>query len=834
MDSSLLDRQDARLEALFERMEAARREDLKFILDRLTPVSQVKVSSDDAAGIQSTLHGPKGVELSPDILTLIKAQRADTKALHDILETQGRTLESQGRTLENISNILSSLNDRVTRLEDGQSPKITPRPKDSSGDDDSNGSSGSTPFSAPTDPSFQNTPPILSSPPMGTITLPAVMPAIHARAEPKAGIPLHQIISADLETLQGHGGPQTPFLCAWYGTPHNLGEKYMVFDSFKRTPEAMLQEFWESLLTHCQGCTVYFHNWAGYDCILSLAALLSIKGYKFVPIIRDGKVLSLTVQDEKTKVTCLTIKDSIKLIPGALGKLAKDFGCETQKDHFPHYFNPIDHGGSIYYRGPFPAYKFFEPKRTSLAEWEAMAQASGEQWDFMEQAKKYLRADCEALYQVLVKFFTEISSSFHLNPIQNLSITGVSFRAWKQKMLPKIVEGVRDLSRQVDPFRVAYHGGIVEVYRPHLEGVGYYYDVNSLYPTAMCRPMPTGEPKLIDLTPTGLDSFFGYLWAKVRAPADLYVGLLPIKYKGQLICPGGTFSGFFFSEELKFALANGYQLLEIGQACQFVKGYNTFEDLIKSLNKMKVEAQLAGESVKRSITKLMMNALYGRFGMHPTEGVATFVDQTGLNELVKAYTIMSEVPIGDKYLIEYMPQRPEGPMVSLKEKNTPKPRPMETNVPIAAAVTAYSRMIINQHKLDALSLVKDSCPAARRSMAVLANLRDPVNWVRPGRPYTRAGAGSSWAEEDDEEPVAESITALAPRCPIKRRLSIRDVAFQPYHTPYWPLITGKPEVAPFKSSQLFIFRVKTLIPSEFSYKKDGTTSIAHAIVQTMS
>jgi multidrug efflux pump len=32
-------------------------------------------------------------------------------------------------------------------------------------------------------------------------------------------------------------------------------------------------------------------------------------------------------------------------------------------------------------------------------------------------------------------------------------------------------------------------------------------------------------------------------------------------------------------------------------------------------------------------------------------------------------------------------------------------------------------------------------------------------------------------------------------------ISIRDVAFQPYHTPYWPLITGKPEVAPFKSSR---------------------------------
>ncbi|CAG8582384.1 14598_t:CDS:1, partial [Rhizophagus irregularis] len=42
----------------------------------------------------------------------------------------------------------------------------------------------------------------------------------------------------------------------------------------------------------------------------------------------------------------------------------------------------------------------------------------------------------------------------------------------------------------------------------------------------------------------------------MRAPANEYIGLLPIKLQGRLICPGGTFSGLFFSEELKFALEN--------------------------------------------------------------------------------------------------------------------------------------------------------------------------------------------------------------------------------------------------------------------------------------
>lgn len=99
----------------------------------------------------------------------------------------------------------------------------------------------------------------------------------------------------------------------------------------------------------------------------------------------------------------------------------------------------------------------------------------------------------------------------------------------------------------------------------------------------------------------------------------------------------------------------------------------------------------------------MMNALYGRFGMHPEEGISTFVNQDGLNDLIQGNTIVSEVKIGQMFLIEYLPKPPEGPpnLANKQSVKAHKPRPMETNVPIAAAVTAYSRMIINSHKLEA-------------------------------------------------------------------------------------------------------------------------------------
>lgn len=70
-------------------------------------------------------------------------------------------------------------------------------------------------------------------------------------------------------------------------------------------------------------------------------------------------------------------------------------------------------------------------------------------------------------------------------------------------------------------------------------------------------------------------------WAWVEAPANEYIGLLPIKHQGRLICPAGTFGGFFFSEELRFALKHGYTLRGIEQAWQFQRGENTFRTLIE-------------------------------------------------------------------------------------------------------------------------------------------------------------------------------------------------------------------------------------------------------------
>jgi hypothetical protein len=249
--------------------------------------------------------------------------------------------------------------------------------------------------------------------------------------------------------------------------------------------------------------------------------------------------------------------DSIRILPSSLSKLAKDWKVKTMKSHFPHYFLLDTIKDTLTYSGSIPEYKYFESKRTTVEEYKEMQQEYADKdWNFLTVSKIYILDDCEALYQVLLKFFQTLTDKFPIDPLKVYSAPSAAFRIWRTTQLPKLNElnlEVYDLSNNYDAsLRPGYLGGIVDVYRPHLEGIGYYYDVNSLYPTAMMKPMPIGSPKEMNITPNEFinSDFFGYVKAEVQSPENEYIGLLPIKLNGRLICPGGTFKGVFFRAKI--------------------------------------------------------------------------------------------------------------------------------------------------------------------------------------------------------------------------------------------------------------------------------------------
>ena len=295
-------------------------------------------------------------------------------------------------------------------------------------------------------------------------------------------IPLENIVTADLESLILNNGTNLPYMAEWYGENKEGKKIGNVFDitAYDNSSHEMLKNFWLDLLKGARGCTVYFHNWSGYDAYLSLEALVSLYeyGYTFNPILNNGRIICLTVHQNKKIV--LTIKDSFKILPGALGQPAKEFQVPTQKDHFPHYFNPLEMYGELNWSGPLPSYEYFEPKRTSLEDYKELESLYPDNWNFIEVSRKYIHGDVVSLHQILVNFFTELNLKFRVNPLNNLSAPGIAYTTWKTEQLPLLHQDnleVYDLSRTSDDlFREVYLEGIVDVYRPHLIGQGFYYD----------------------------------------------------------------------------------------------------------------------------------------------------------------------------------------------------------------------------------------------------------------------------------------------------------------------------------------------------------------------
>jgi len=295
-------------------------------------------------------------------------------------------------------------------------------------------------------------------------------------------------------------GNNKVYMASWYN-----GEIAKVYDitQYGNNTNTMLVFFWQELINQNNGSTVYFHNFGGYDAILSLPALLELP-FTFSPVMKDGEIISIKVTN-KGKVL-LTIKDSIRILPGSLAKLAKDWGATTQKDHFPHYFWKDCIERTLSYFGPIPAYEYFEPKRTSLKDYEEMkALFSNNNWSFLGVSKKYIMGDCIALYQVLVKYFETVQSKFPIDPLKIFSAPSASFRIWRTQQLPLLKnEGLKvyDLSHNLDSeLRDSYCGGIVEVLDLNLkQEVIHKYDINGLYSYVRLTQdlkYPIGEPEVI-------------------------------------------------------------------------------------------------------------------------------------------------------------------------------------------------------------------------------------------------------------------------------------------------------------------------------------------------
>jgi len=207
----------------------------------------------------------KGLEtLSQTVTLLAQTVTQQSKALDNLAQVQA----TQGKTLETLSQVLAQLASKKDSGSNGSGGSTS----SSNGSSSTSGSLTPAP-TAPTsltdsDPSLS--PPVSSTnglPKNQSLDLPVISPLPPSRLVEDFR---NQIVTADFEAIISQDGYNQVYMAAWCNF-----NKQVIFDVTRwgNNSSTMLEQFWIDLITNNKGRICYFHNWAGYDSILSMKAL---------------------------------------------------------------------------------------------------------------------------------------------------------------------------------------------------------------------------------------------------------------------------------------------------------------------------------------------------------------------------------------------------------------------------------------------------------------------------------------------------------------------------------------------------------------------------------
>ena len=511
-------------------------------------------------------------------------------------------------------------------------------------------------------------------------------------------------VTMDVETINLHGKITPYLICAYNGGEYITSYAQQIMGVIDQ--KALFSSFINQLLTlftsDSKTMVVYAHNFSKFDGVLLLKHLLSYGKVK--PLIFNGKLMSIKINlnVEGYKGKTIIFKDSFLLLPQSLRALCKAFSVINPKGYFPFLFT------DIFFNGIIPKFEYW----TGITVEEYVAFATnfiGKIWNFRDEAIKYCKLDCKCLHEILVTFNELIFKEFKVNIDKSITLPALAMRIYKSQFMP--ANTIYQLLGVVESeIRNSYTGGAVDVYIPHnristpliKELKDFFiklfvYDINSLYPFIMAEtPMPIGKPIAFegDIRKVEPDAF-GYFYCKITSPNNLLHPLLQRRIKTsegiRTIAGLGSWTGWIFSSEMDNATKYGYTF-EILKGYQFQKG-NIFKEYVTKMYNLRLQFE---KSHPMNLTaKLLLNSLYGKFGMRDASTIVEIFDSSSENELalfndlLDAYgpTVQDWVKLDNHYLIvrnnlaNYFYNEEVDMFFGL-----------DVNIAIASAITAGARM----------------------------------------------------------------------------------------------------------------------------------------------
>nr|YP_009710567.1 DNA polymerase type B [Amanita pseudoporphyria]QFZ98516.1 DNA polymerase type B [Amanita pseudoporphyria] len=427
---------------------------------------------------------------------------------------------------------------------------------------------------------------------------------------------------------------------------------------------------------------LYAHNFSSFDGILifeSLVKMCEEYDYKLDPLIKDNKIISVKMRFGRVSGTkyryYIEFHDSLLLLLSSLEKLSKTFlkdNPELQKMNNKALLKLL----------------LNENYRNELSELE-----------FYDRITSYCERDTVSLAFIIFTFAHLIYNRYQLNIHKYPTLPSLAFAIFKSKYMKTKIQQIQG---EVNQFiRNSYTGGHVDAYKLYSNKLTYMYDFISLYPTVMSKfKLPIRLINHFKGNPLDANYSIDYLNSDELASfikCDIFVDssinrpVFQTRINNKTMCATGLFKNqhVFLPEMLEYSRLTNNKIRIIDGS--ITEGYifkceNIFYDYINSLFEIK-------KSVNKNdpmylISKILMNSLYGRFGLKPALSQFSMVD----THLIDTFILENKLHVSD--IIEMIDSN-KSFIVSNKVIDT-----LDINVAISSAITAYARTIMAPLLLD--------------------------------------------------------------------------------------------------------------------------------------
>lgn len=374
------------------------------------------------------------------------------------------------------------------------------------------------------------------------------------------------------------------------------------------------------------------HNGGAYDFHYLISSLFNPTTVKNI-LIRNNVFIGFDFKIGKTK---FSVKDSYSFLLCSLQNAAKAYlGSALEKTEFPHHIVKTEK--DLYYsiqkwkNVNFSLETDKDRNKLTISSRETIIydDTDGEARTLLEWAEEYCENDVIVLANVWKAFKAAVDEIFDCNVVdQCKTLAGMSFKLFEAH-LPTNTKLYHPTSEDYTNIRSALVGG-----RCVSENGIYSHisclDVKSLYPAAMAHyPQPHGQ---YYRTTTRVPNKLGVYFVEVEVNnSRLINGFFPLfGHKGQIVYStknaSKKYQAWYTTVDIDIGIEEGHTINYISFDDNNNIGYfwqhqdYIFTDYIENvLYKYKLKYEQEHNNVKRTVIKIIMNSLWGKFAQRLNE-----------------------------------------------------------------------------------------------------------------------------------------------------------------------------------------------------------------------